>query len=127
VVALGYGAFALVAGFLRDNRVETWRGPDATVESGQHLAGCPALDARSDVYFPTWIRFEGKVFGWANASYPIGNVSIPTSFAPTDYVHDDLRIYRVRSTPEGRNGAVILVRQGEAPAGALYRLEPGCL
>jgi hypothetical protein len=127
VVFLAYAAFAAVAGFLRDNRVDTWQGPDATVQSGQHLAGCPAVDARSDVYFPSWIRFEGKVFSWASASYPMGDLNIPKSYVATDYAHDDLRIYRVESTPEGRDGKAIIVRQGEAPAGALYRLEPGCV
>jgi hypothetical protein len=125
-VALLYLVVALVAGYVRSVSVDTWGGPDGSVQSGQRLAGCPQIETRTDVYFPTWIRFEGRIYHWVDAAYPIGPDSIPGSYVPTDYVHDDLRILHIVNTPEGRSGEAIMVRQGEAPAGAVYRVEPAC-
>ena len=64
VVAIWLGAI-FVTDWIREGRVDTWVGPDTTVQSGLRLDGCPDIVFRENVYFPSWIRFEGKVFRWA--------------------------------------------------------------
>lgn len=109
-----------VTDLLRQGRVDTWTGPDATVQSGLQLAGCPAIAFREDVYFPSWIRFEDSVFRWSDTLLPIGSTSIGRSIEVTGYHNGDLELFRILNTPEGREGNQILLRQGRAPAGAIY-------
>jgi hypothetical protein len=119
VAAAWLGAIA-VTDWLRQGRVDTWTGPDASVQSGLRLDGCPDIVFRENVYFPSWVRFEGKLFRWADSLTPIGPNSVPTSFEETGYVNGDLRLYRVHNNPEGRAGNQVMIRQGDAPAGAIY-------
>jgi hypothetical protein len=125
-IVIVYLVLSVATGWLRAGDVATWSGPDATVQSGQRLASCPAIVERPDVYFPSWIRFDGHVYSWSPASWPIAGPAADVAYAPTGYTHDGLEILRVRSTPEGRSGEIILVRHGDAPAGALYHVVEGC-
>jgi hypothetical protein len=109
-----------VTDWVRQGTVDTWTGPDATVQSGLRLDGCPDIAFREDVYFPSWVRFEGKLFRWADLLAPIGPHSIGDAFLATGYRNGDLELFRVENDPEGRAGNKVMLRQGESPAGAIY-------
>ncbi len=119
VAAIWLGAIA-VTDWVRQGRVDTWAGPDGSVQSGLRLEGCPDLVFREDVYFPSWIRFRGEIFQWGDSLTPIGPNSVPRSFEETGYALGDLRLYFVHNSPEGRAGEHVMIRQGDSPAGAIY-------
>jgi len=119
VIVTWLGAIA-VTDWVRRGVVDTWTGPDATVQSGQRLAGCPDITFREDVYFPSWVRFEGKVFRWADRLAPIGTESIGSAYLSTGFRHGDLELFRVDNNPEGRAGNRIMLRQGVTAFGAIY-------
>ena len=121
ILVLWFAAIA-VTDWLRYDRVDTWAGPDATVTSGLRLAGCPDIVFREDVYFPAWVRFEGKLFRWTDRGAPIGPNSIGKSFTETGYTLGDLELFRVANNPEGRAGAQVMLRQGTSPVGAIFVL-----
>ena len=103
-------------------RVDTWTGPDSTVQSGLRLAGCPDVVFDEDVYFPSWVRFEGRVYRWGDSLRPLAPSSIGDAYLDTGFANGDLRLYRVANSPAGLAGEQVLLRQGEAPAGAIYVL-----
>lgn len=107
---------------LRLGRVDTWAGPDASVQSGLRLAGCPEVSFQEDVYFPSWVRFDGKVFRWTDAGSPIGPNSVGTAYVASGYTLGDLQLFRVTNSLEGRAGRQVMVRQGTSPVGANYVL-----
>ena len=122
LVVLAFAVTALwVAGIVltdvvRERVVDTWDGPDASVQSGLLLEGCPVIEFEEDVYLPSWIRFEGRTYRWADLSVPIGTSSIGETYLPTGYRHDDLELFRVAA----RDGEQVMIRQGEAFVGAIY-------
>jgi hypothetical protein len=120
VVAVVWLGAIQVTDRLRQDRVDTWTGPDSTVQSGRRLAGCPDVHFDEDVYFPAWIRYEGDIFRWSDQMFPIGSQSIGQSFLETGYQNGELELYRIINNPEGRAGNQMLVRQGDSPAGAVY-------
>ncbi len=120
IVAAVWLAAIAVTDWVRKGRVDTWVGPDASVQSGLRLDGCPDLVFREDVYFPSWIRFRGEIFQWGDSLTPIGPNSVPRSFEETGYTLGDLRLYLVHNSPQGRAGEQVMIRQGESPAGAIY-------
>lgn len=119
IIVVWFAAIA-VTDWLRYDRVDTWDGPDATVQSGLRLAGCPDIVFREDVYFPAWVRFEGKVFRWTDRVAPIGPNSVGKSFEATGYTLGDLELFRVTNSTEGLAGRQIMIRQGTSPVGALF-------
>lgn len=120
VVVLAWFLAVFVTDWLRTNRVDTWAGPDATVQSGLRLDGCPAVSFQEDVYFPSWVRFEGKVFRWTDSGSPIGPNSVGSAYVASGYALGDLQLYRVANSVEGRAGRQIMLRQGASPVGANY-------
>lgn len=100
--------------------VDTWQGPDASVRSGILLDGCPVIRFEEDVYFPSWITFEGRTYRWADLLTPIGPNSIGDAYLPTGYRHDDLELFRIANTLEGEAGTNVMIRQGTSFAGAIY-------
>ena len=120
IVAVTWVAAIAVTDWIREGRVDTWTGPDATVQSGLRLGGCPDIAFRENVYFPAWVRYGGNVFLWDDSLTPIGPNSVPTSFEETGYANGDLRLYLVRNNPEGLAGNQVMIRQGDSPAGAIY-------
>lgn len=72
------------------------------------------------------VRLDGRVYGWGNRSAPIGPDSVGVSYTDTGYVLGDLRLYRILSSPDGRDGRQILMRQGDSIAGAVYLVEESC-
>lgn len=131
VVAGIAAALLLVAifavGRFREDRVDTWSGPDPAVRSGFRLAGCDLPGVEDNGVFPGWISYGGRVYRWADLSAPITDSSIPDSYQPTDEHLGDLRIYLIQSSPGGRNLERILVRNADANAGAVYIWVPSCV
>ncbi len=125
VAAVWIGAI-VVTDRLRAERVDTWTGPDATVQSGLRLAGCDLPTFPEDSYFPGWIRYDGRVYRWADLSAPVSAASIPSTYEPTGYALGSLDLYLIDSSESGRNRERIMIRNGQADAGAVYLLVPGC-
>ena len=121
VVVVWFAAIA-VTDWLRRDVVDTWVGPDQTVTSGQSLTGCPDLSFDEDVYFPDWIRFDGRLYRWADERTPIGTVSFDDRFGRTGYTLGDLELFRIIDSPDGIEGRRIMVRQGDSIVGAIYLL-----
>jgi hypothetical protein len=120
IVVLVWFAAIAVTDWYRYGRVDTWEGPDATVQSGLRLAGCPDIVFQEDVYFPAWIRFEGRVFRWTERGTPVGPDSVGSSYLATGYRLGDLELFRIANNPEGRAGNQIMIRQGTSDVGAVY-------
>lgn len=120
VVAAVWVAGIALTDVVRQRVVDTWEGPDQSVRSGLLLEGCPSIEFEENVYLPSWIRFEGRTYRWADLSVPIGTSSIGESYLPTGYRHDDLELFRVANTEAGRAGEQVMIRQGDAYAGAIY-------
>ncbi|MGK2851087.1 MAG: hypothetical protein ACSLFN_09285 [Candidatus Limnocylindrales bacterium] len=120
LVVVGGFLAVVLTDWLRTNRVDTWAGPDAAVQSGLRLDGCPAVSFQEDVYFPSWVRFEGKVFSWTDSGSPIGPNSLGSAYVPSGYTLGDLQLFRVTNSLEGREGRQIMLRQGTSPVGANY-------
>jgi hypothetical protein len=128
-ILAAYMAVSFVAAQLREVRVDTWTGPsgpDASVQSGMRLEGCLALRRTDDDVFPNWVRFEGRVYQPAGAQLPIGSTNIGVYYFDSGYTNGELRIYRVEYAPLGEPGERILVVAEGSPAGALFRVIPGC-
>jgi hypothetical protein len=90
------------------------------------LEGCLAFRRTDDPVFPNWVRIDGKVFQPTRAQLPIGSSNIGVYYIDSGYTFDNLRIYRVEQAGLGAPGTRILLRTGDAPAGGLYAVIPGC-
>jgi hypothetical protein len=121
-VAVVWLAAIAVTDWLRRDAVDTWTGPDRSVTSGQRLAGCPDLSFPEDVYFPDWIRFDDRLYRWTDELTPIGSSSFASTYQASGFTLGDLELFRIINTPDGRDGKRIMVRQGDAMAGAIYVL-----
>jgi hypothetical protein len=109
----------------RDSRVETWSGPDATVQSGQRLADCPPANALHDDTFPTWVRYGGHVYISTGRIRPVGATPTP-DYPLTPYALGSLRLHTIANTPEGRAGNIILLRLAENEVGEVFELNADC-
>lgn len=129
-MAIAIAIVWLIAVFVTDQmrvgRIDTWNGPDQTVQSGLLLEGCSIAGFTEDVYFPAWVRLDGHLYRWANQSAPIGPDSVGVSYTDTGYRFGDLRLYRIISSQDGRDGKRIMMRQGDSPAGGIYLIEDTC-
>jgi hypothetical protein len=120
LVAVAWFVAIAATDAIRQGRVDTWTGPATSVQSGLELAGCTNEKFREDVYFPAWLRFEGKVYLWSDQVAPIASTSVGRSYLETGYRLGELELYRIASSPDGQAGRHVLVRQGDSPAGAIY-------
>jgi hypothetical protein len=104
VVAAVYTAGVFGFGLLRDARVDTWTGPDAAVQSGQRLTGCPEVEQVTDDVFPSWIRYGGAVYRLAGAVAPIGaDTGVgETKYTETGYSFGPFRLLVDDRTEAGR-------------------------
>lgn len=119
VAVIWIGAIT-ITDFVRYGVVDTWQGPTGTVQSGLRLSDCPDVEFVEDVYFPAWIRFEGRLYVWSGRITPIGPDGIGRAYSETGYRHGDLELFRVDNSPDGRAGRQMMVRQGTSSAGAIY-------
>lgn len=126
LLALAYLGVVFGGRLLRESRTETWTGPDGAVQSGQQLAGCPPVDAIDDSSFPSWIRFDGKVYRLTDTFRPMGDPPDPADDTPTGYRLPPMTLYRIANTPDGLEGLVVVVRLDGSPVGRIYRLTPEC-
>jgi hypothetical protein len=109
----------------RDSQTETWAGPDTSVQSGQRLANCPPANAQHDDVFPTWVRFNGRVYVSTGRIRPVGTAPTP-DYPLTPYTLGSLRLHTIANTPEGRAGTLILLRLSENEVGQVYEVNPDC-
>ncbi|HYN69135.1 MAG TPA: hypothetical protein VEX41_02875 [Candidatus Eisenbacteria bacterium] len=126
-IVIGLGWLLLLAGLAvwREFRIETWSGPDQSVESGQRLPGCPADLSFRDALFPAWVRFEGSVFAGAARNRAVG--ALPNAAYPTTgYRLGDLELFRILNTPQGQAGDQILLKFVNVQTGELYERVPAC-
>ncbi len=126
VLAVAYLAVIFGARLLRESRVDTWTGPDASVQSGQRLDGCAPIQGIDDPAFPSWIRFEGQIYRLTTSNRPIGEEPDPSAYPPTGYRLAPMTLYRIANTPEGREGQIVVVRLDNSPVGRIYRRTPEC-
>lgn len=127
IVVVAVWAVARVGGtILRDNAVDTWRGPDATVQSGQRLADCAPVNILHDEVYPTWVRFGGVVYRLAGARRPVAAPTPENGYRQTGYTLGPLMLLTIESTPDGRARDTLLIYDGTSPAGELYLREPDC-
>jgi hypothetical protein len=125
VAAVVWAVGAAAATYWRQVRVETWSGPDASVTSGQQLASCPVQIDYRDPVFPTWVRFEGKVYAGLDQIRPVG--SGPSAAYPsTGYRLGDLELLRIANSPAGRAGETVLLKLVSVGVGELYGVVEGC-
>jgi hypothetical protein len=123
VAAIWLGAIFVIER-LQADRIETWAGPDATVQSGQNLAGCELPDV--DTSFPAWIRIGDRVYVGSGRSAPLGSESIPRDYAPTGHTLGDLSLFHIENTPAGLARETVMIRKGESAAGAVYEIDEAC-
>lgn len=109
----------------REGRVDTWTGPDASVTSGQRLADCPLAGAVRDDLFPSWIRFDGKVYLLTDTIRPMG-FEPDADFPATGYSNGSMTLYRVAGTPDGLAGRIIVVKLATSAVGQVFRQNPDC-
>lgn len=126
VVAFIWVGAIVVTDRLRAGRVETWSGPDATVQSGVELAGCTFPVSPTDRSFPVWIRFGGQLYRWGDLTIPIIDEEIPSIYAPTGYTLGNLSLMTVENTPAGKARERVIVRIGGAQGAAVYLVMPDC-
>lgn len=125
VVVVAYVVLTTGLNVWREQRVDTWSGPDATVTSGQRREGCPAASDFRDPIFPAWVRFEGSIYGGTSAIRPIGS-NLDNAYPVTGYHLGSLSLLRVANTPEGQAGRMILLKLDSSLTGQAYVLLPEC-
>ena len=125
IAAVYLGATAILS-YLREQRVDTWTGPDATVTSGQRLTGCPSFIKLDHPVFPAWIRFDGGLFQRTEQVMPVGQTNIGTTYRESGYTLNDFILYTVHNPGLGELGSRIAVRKASAGAAEIYRRVDGC-
>jgi hypothetical protein len=128
-VAIAWLAISTASMWYRAQKVDTWTGPDTSVQSGQQLAGCAALNAvAQDLDFPNWVRYGGRVYLITGDTRPIIDSEVGTgnSFGPTPYRDGDLELYVINATPQGLARETILLRSHGQLAGELYQYDATC-
>lgn len=125
VAVLVYLAIVSALGIWRDGRIDTWAGPDPAVTSGQRLADCPLVGSVRDDLFPSWIRYDGKIYRLADTIRPMGFAPDP-DFPSTGHSLGSMALHRVLNTPDGAEGRIVLVKLDSSAVGRVYRLTPDC-
>ena len=125
VLVIGYLLVSFGYNRWRDQQVDTWAGPDASVMSGQRLADCALVNGLHDDTFPTWVRFEGSIYRLTDTIRPVGfepNADYPT----TGHVLGPMRLMRVLNTPDGKTGQIVVVKLDTSAVARVYRVTPDC-
>lgn len=122
---LAYVAVTTGLSLWREARVDTWAGPDASVTSGQKLADCPLAGSVRDDLFPSWIRFDAKVYLLTDTIRPMGVV--PDSDYPnTGFRLGSMALFRVDNSPDGKAGRIMAVKLAPSGVGRVFLLAPDC-
>lgn len=125
LVLLWYGARA-ASDWIRRGQVTTWTGPDATVQSGQVLAGCPAVDSIDNPVYPSWVRWNGRVYAYSGWKRPFLGIDQTQGFSDPGYRSGDLHLYLIDNTPDGQSRDTILLWIDGGIAGVEYARAPDC-
>jgi hypothetical protein len=111
----------------RDMQVETWAGPDASVRSGQRLAGCVAANAMHDELFPTWLRYAGRVYLLTPENRPVGSEGIiAEGYERSGYTLGNLQLLLLNNSPQGLAREELVVHNPPAFAGRVFRVALEC-
>lgn len=126
VVLVGY--FGLNAGinFFRDQRVDTWSGPDATVQSGQRLADCPAVNVLHHDVFPTWVRWDATIFRIVDEIRPVVEVNGQLSLTRSGYQLGQMLLLLDDTSSQGRRRDFVIVLAQPGNVGQVFRRTPDC-
>jgi len=125
VVLVAYVGIRVGTQWLREGRVDTWDGPDATVQSGVRLADCPSVDRIRVEDFPSWVRFEGSIYRYTGDKRPYVGPETP-GFVQTPYTNGSMRLVLIENTPDGKARDTILIWLQDALAGIEYARVPEC-
>jgi hypothetical protein len=125
VVIVAYVAVRVGTQWLREGRVVTWDGPDATVQSGVRLADCPIVDRIRVEDFPSWVLFEGSIYRYTGDKRPYLGPETP-GFTQTPYTSGAMRLALIENTPDGQARDTILIWLQDALAGIEYARVPEC-
>ena len=112
----------------RDQQVDTWSGPDATVQSGQRLEGCLTANAQRDDLLPTWIRFAGTVYVRSPRVRPVRGEGQPgaTQYVESGYSQDRVRILLYEPPVAGEQAQELILVIPPARGGAIFKPDPTC-
>ncbi len=107
----------------RDAKVDTWSGPDASVQSGQRLRDCLVVNRLpADETLPSWVRFEGAVYRRGRTSRALDDTSVGvTGYPETGY---SLGPARLLLGPEGSGQLLMVVPP--SPMALVYEPTPEC-
>lgn len=125
VVVAVYFAVRVGTQWWRENTVDTWAGPDATVQSGVRLADCPVIDSIRVDDFPSWVTYGGSVYRYTGWKRPfIGPQT--TGYTLTPYTNGAMHLVTIENTPDGVARDTILIWLQGALAGIEYARTPDC-
>jgi hypothetical protein len=125
VVVVVYFAVRVGAQWWRENHVDTWSGPDASVTSGVRLADCPLVDGIRVDEFPSWVVYGGSVYRYTGWKRPyIGKPA--EGYTLTPYTNGSAHVVLVNGTAAEPAGDTILVWNEGALAGVEYARTPDC-
>jgi len=122
VIALGYFVLLFTNEFLRDSRIDTWAGPDASVQSGLALPTCPPAEGLGDAVFPSWTRYRDEVYAATGRVAPIGPAWQygQTRYAETDHRMGSIRLLLGASLAVDAIPDTVLLLQEPAQGARLY-------
>lgn len=125
---LVYAVVSVSYNFWRNQQVDAWTGPDASVTSGQRLAGCGPANSQGHEYLPTWVRFHDRVYVLTPRQQPLRGGGLPneTGHIETGYSLERLRIMIPSQLPSDEPAPYIYVVQSGSLAAAIYNFEPTC-
>ncbi|MBA2254730.1 MAG: hypothetical protein H0W07_06425 [Chloroflexi bacterium] len=125
-IAIAYLSVRVGLDLIRERRIDTWAGPDTTVQSGQRLAGCPAIDSLNDNVFPSWIRYGGRVYALGNQLRPVVDSRSSPGPAESGYTLGEMRLLLDNDTPAGRSRDIVILVLPTSRAGQVFRVVPDC-
>jgi hypothetical protein len=109
VGVIAWFALSVVTGWMRDNRVDTWSGPDASVQSGQRLAACSEVELVRDEAYPSWIRYRGALYRLTSSARPFVGLGTTAGYHDSGYALGSMHLILIDNTPEGRSLDLILL------------------
>jgi hypothetical protein len=126
IVVIAWFALSVITGWIRDNRVDTWNGPDASVQSGERLAACSEVELVRDEAFPSWLRYKGAVYRLTTSARPFIGPGVTAGFHDSGYTMGPLHLILIDNTPDGRNLDTILLWIDSGIAGREMTRVPDC-
>ena len=109
VVLVAWFGVSVVTGWIRDNRTDTWSGPDQSVQSGEKLADCSEVELVRDEAFPSWIRYKGAIYRLTTSTWPFIGPGITTGYHDSGYALGPMHLILIDNSPEGRKLDTILL------------------